>query len=216
MNDEQPTAPAAKSRDVLKDLPAPEQAAGELLPSSPRPADAAIVPSPGRRPDPEPVPDHIVTIFGGGHMARETAVLAARCGFAVDVLDTREDYARPERFPHARRVVLCRNYEDVGEEYAVDARHYVLIATHSLETDMILLQRMLRTAARYIGIMATRRKKETLFEELRRQGVPNAELACLRCPVGLDIGAEGPMETAIAIAAELIAARAGCLPRPRR
>lgn len=140
---------------------------------------------------PAPAPDHVVAVFGGGRIAKEVAELAARVGFAVDV-------------PHTY------------EEYTADSRHYVVLLTHSLEIHQALLRRMLPTSARYIGIMADERDKETLFEEMRRQGVPDAELACLRCPVGLDIGAESPMELAVAIVAELIAARAGCPLRPKR
>lgn len=165
---------------------------------------------------PEPEPDHIVLLCGGGHMAQEVARQALHAGFAVDVIDTREDYASEERFPQARRVVLCTDYAVLDEEYTLDNRHYVVILTHSYETDLEVLLHSLHSPARYIGVAGSERKKENIFAELRERGIPDAELACVRCPIGFAIGAESTEEMGIAIAAELIAARAGCLTRPRR
>ena len=165
--------------------------------------------------DPEPEPDHIVLLCGGGHLAQEVARQAHRVGFAIDVLEMREDYAQPERFPEAREVIFCERYE-LEDVYDIEPRHYVVILTHSYETDLSLLSQSLTTEARYIGVAASERKKESLFTLLREQGVPDAELACVRCPIGLNIGAASAEEMGIAITAELIAARAGCLPRPVR
>ena len=165
---------------------------------------------------PLPEPDHLVLICGGGHVAQEVTRLAVHAGFAVDVLDTRPEYATRERFPEARRVEVCSDYALLDQEYPLEARHYAVILTHSYESDLAVLRLCLESPVRYIGVAASERKKEGLFAQLREEDVPDAELASVRCPIGLAIGAESAEELGIAIAAELIAARAGCLPRPRQ
>ena len=138
-----------------------------------------------------------------------------------DVLNHALDNARAEALadaqalPDARAIIPCESYAHAHEAYTVDARHYAVILASGLDTARELLMQLLPTSARYIGVIAGPEKKEKLFEELRRQGIPDAELACVRCPIGLAIGAETTEEISIAITAELIAARAGCLPRPR-
>lgn len=166
-------------------------------------------------PAPPLEPDHIVVIFGGGPVAQEVAAQAARMGFSVDVLGSDEDMAPPDRFPTARQIIHSRVYtvNTVDSLYPVDSRYYIVILTHSFAADQELLTAMLRTEARYIGISADPATKERLFDEMRRRGFPKAELACVRCPIGLAIGAKSTEEMGIAIVAELIAARAGCLPR---
>lgn len=159
--------------------------------------------------------EHVVVIFGGGHIAQEVAVQATHVGFTVDVLDSRETYAQAERFPAARQVLHCADYAFFDEIYPVDARHYAVILTHSHAADQTLLEALLPTEARYIGVIGSMRKKEAMFSALRQHGVPDAELACVRCPIGVPIGPESPEEVAISIVAELIAARRGCLPPPR-
>ena len=197
----------------LQDIPPQQDESAPLTMTPPQEDEAPSVAEP--EPEPQPEPDHIVLLFGGGHMAQEVARQAHRAGFAVDVLDTREEYAAAERFPQARRVLLCEDYAELDSVCVLDARHYVVILTHSYETDMTVLLHSLDSPARYIGVAGSPRKKESLFTQLRERGLPDAELACVRCPIGLDIGAESVEEMGIAITAELIAARAGCLPRPR-
>lgn len=117
--------------------------------------------------------------------------------------------------PEARAIIHCESYARFSDAYAVDARHYAVILVPDLESVRELLLELLPTPARYIGALANVEKKEKLFDELRRLGIPDAELVCVRCPIGLGIGAESLEECSIAITAELIAARAGCLPRHR-
>ena len=94
-------------------------------------------------------------------------------------------------------------------------RHYVVILTHSHAHDLAALAQALHSHAFYIGMLGGKAKRNALFAALREQGVPDAELACIRCPVGLPIGAESPRELAVSIVAELLAARAGVLQRLR-
>ena len=120
-----------------------------------------------------------------------------------------------ERFPQARNRFFVPDFQHLVERCGVGRRHYVVIASHSHAHDQEALAQALRSHAYYIGMLGGRAKRNALFAALREQGVPDAELACIRCPVGLPIGAESPKELAVAIVAELLAARAGVLQRLR-
>lgn len=160
-------------------------------------------------------PRPVLLLCGGGHVALETAALAHDVGFVVDVADCREEYVTVERFPQARNRFFVPDFQHLVERCGVGRRHYVVIASHSHAHDQEALAQALRSHAYYIGMLGGRAKRNALFAALREQGVPDAELACIRCPVGLPIGAESPKELAVAIVAELLAARAGVLQRLR-
>lgn len=160
-------------------------------------------------------PRPVLLLCGGGHVALETAVLAQALGFTVDVADCREEFVTAERFPMARNRFVVPDFEHLVEQCGVGRRHYVVIATHSHAFDLTALGQALSSHAYYIGMLGGRGKRNALFAALREQGVPDAELACVRCPIGLPIGAESPREIAVAIVAELLAARAGVLQRLR-
>ncbi len=155
-------------------------------------------------------------LLGAGHVSREVAKLAHYTGFGIDVMDMREEYLEKKHFPTAYRLIHCEDYAHIQEIYKVESKHYIAIVTHSFETDTIALRNMLHSPARYIGMAATQRKKDNIFNELRLEGFPDTELACVHCPMGLDIGATSAEEMAISIVAELIAARAGQSTKSKR
>lgn len=156
-----------------------------------------------------------ILLCGAGHVALAVAALAEQARFVVDVVDDRPEYANEERFPMARNIFVLPDFENLAEHCAIDQHHYVVIITRDHHLDREVLVQALPTKARYIGMIGNRKKRDALYANLREQGFPITELACVRCPIGLPIGAESPDELAIAIMAELIAARAGCLPRHR-
>lgn len=149
-------------------------------------------------------------IFGAGHVSRPTAMMAALCGFAVTVLDDRPEFASQERFPTARPVVLP-SFDGCFSGLDCDERAFVVIVTRGHEHDAGVLAQALRTRAGYIGMIGSRRKRDAVYARLRGQGFTDADLARVRCPIGLDIGAETPEEIAVSIVSELIAHRAGQL-----
>ncbi len=157
----------------------------------------------------------VILLIGAGDIAQEIARLARYAGFVVDVLDVRDDYATFERFPTARQVTLCKSYSDIENRYTITSHHYLVVATQNIENDLTVLRTVLNSKARYIGVQASEHKKEQIFSSLRKEGTPAAEIACICCPIGLPIGASRPAEVGIAIIAELIAARSGCLAGPR-
>ena len=139
--------------------------------------------------------------------------VARQLGFRVIIVDARGVYATPERFPDADELV-CARPEDVLASARLDARSYVVTLTHDPKFDLPVLACALRSDARYIGAMGSRKTRERRKAELRAMGLGDAELSRLYSPIGLDIGARTPDEIAIAIAAELLAVRSGREARP--
>jgi xanthine dehydrogenase accessory factor len=146
-------------------------------------------------------------ICGGGHVARAVAPAALAAGFAVSVLDDREEYADPRRFPGAK--VVLGSFDGALARLGVDAASYVVIVTRGHTHDMDVLVQALRTPARYVGLMASRSKHARMVTALREAGLDDDALSRVHSPIGLDIGAETPAELAVSIVAEMIQVRAG-------
>ena len=160
-------------------------------------------------------PRPVLLLCGAGQTALETARLAHAVGFVVDVVDSREEYVSPERFPQARRRIFAPDFDRLVERCDVGRQHYVIIAAHNHALDRSALVQVLASHAHYIGMLGGKAKRSAIFAALRDMGMPDAELACIRCPAGLPIGAESPRQVAVSIVAELLAARAGVLQRLR-
>lgn len=153
-------------------------------------------------------PCHMI-IAGGGHVSRPTAQVAALAGFAVTVLDDRAEYAAAARFPTARQTRVTPGFTDCFDALCVGERTYIIIVTRGHVFDGRVLAQALRTPARYIGMIGSRRKREEVYAALRREGFTEQELRRVHCPVGLPIGAETPEEIAVSIVAQCIACRRG-------
>lgn len=158
-----------------------------------------------------PVP--VILLCGAGQLALEIAHLAAQAHFTVDIADVDAEKANDELFPVARACFVVPEFEDLADVCGIGPDHYIAILTPETRHSRQILEQVLHTPARYIGLAGKREQHAPLFAALREQGIPTTELACVRCPIGLPIGAKGPEESAIAIIAECIAAREGCLPR---
>ncbi len=150
----------------------------------------------------------VLYIFGGGHVSREIVPMAHGVDFDVVVIDDRPEFARPELFPTAKEVRRLP-FENVISELTVDASSYLVIVTRGHLHDKTVLTQALRTDARYIGMIGSRRKRDMIYRALKEEGFTEADLARVHAPVGLEIGAETPAEIAVSIVAELIMVRAG-------
>ena len=157
----------------------------------------------------------VLLLCGGGHVSLEVAGLAQACGFVVDVVDDRPEFSDPARFPMARRCLTLPGFENLVEACGIGRRHYVAIVTRGHSFDREALAQALTSHASYIGMIGSKAKREQVYAFLRAQGVPDTELAAVRCPIGLPIGAETPRQIAVSVVAELLAARAGTLQRLR-
>lgn len=152
------------------------------------------------------VPPRVI-VCGGGHVGRAVAPAALAAGFSVTVIDDREEFASPARFPGAK--VVLSPFDHALERLGVDGASYVVIVTRGHTHDVDVLVQALRTPARYVGLMASRRKRAKIVEALSEAGFAEDALARVHSPIGLDIGAETPEELAVSIVAELIQVRAG-------
>ncbi|MGV0790276.1 XdhC family protein [Mycolicibacterium sp. XJ1819] len=157
-------------------------------------------------------------IFGAIDFAAALARQGAFLGYRVTVCDARPVFATPARFPAAEDVVVSwpdRYLTEQVEQGAIDARTAICVLTHDPKFDVPVLQVALRLPqVGYIGVMGSRRTHDDRMSRLREAGLTDAELAGLASPIGLDLGARTPEETAVSIAAEIIARRWGGGGRP--
>ena len=153
-----------------------------------------------------PAPRMIV--FGAIDFAAAVARLGAFLGYRVTVCDARPTFATKKRFPDADEVVVEWPHRYLRET-EVDARTVVCVLTHDPKFDVPLLEIALRLPLAYVGAMGSRRTNDDRLKKLRELGLTDDELARLHAPIGLDVGARTPEETAVSVAAELIAARWG-------
>ena len=157
----------------------------------------------------EPIlPRPALYILGAGHVGRCLAELARPLGFNLSVVDDRVKYANRERFPQAD-AIHAGAWEEVLPQLPVRDTSYLVIVTRGHAYDLVCLRFALRSPARYIGMMGSRRKIGIFIEKLRSEGIPAEEFARVYAPVGIEIGSETPEEIAVSIAAELIAVRKG-------
>ena len=146
-------------------------------------------------------------VFGAGHCAEKLAPVLSTLGFFITVIDDRPDFASPERFPTADRLVVPQSFDNVVETLPIDADSYLVIVTRGHDHDTSVLAQSLKTRARYIGMIGSRKKIGDAFKDLSDQGFSSDDLARVHAPIGLPIGAETPEEIAISIAAQLIQVR---------
>lgn len=152
-----------------------------------------------------------VVLIGGGHVSKEVAQLASYVDFEVVVCDDRQAFSNGERFPMARATHVLEGYRNLFQTIGQGEEYYLLIITRGHDSDQEVLAQALRTPARYIGMIGSRRKREICYGNLRDQGFGDADFARVHCPIGLSIGSESPKEIAVSIVAELIAARSGAV-----
>jgi xanthine dehydrogenase accessory factor len=154
----------------------------------------------------EPIlPQPTLYLFGGGHISVAVARVAHLSGFAIAIVDDRESFANAERFPMASEVIS--NYEEAFNKIRPTASSYIVIVTRGHKDDMRVLEWAVRTDARYLGMIGSKRKVLAVYEALGKQGVPAEKFDRVHAPVGLEIGALTPEEIAVSIVAELIAVR---------
>jgi xanthine dehydrogenase accessory factor len=152
-------------------------------------------------------------VFGAIDFAAAVARAGKFLGYQVTVCDARPVFATRARFPDADEVVTDWPHRYLART-PVDPRTVICVLTHDPKFDVPLLEVALRTPAGYIGAMGSRRTHDDRLARLREAGLTEQELSRLRSPIGLDLGARTPEETAVAIAAELIQLRWGGTGQP--
>ncbi|GAA3178816.1 MULTISPECIES: XdhC/CoxI family protein [Streptomyces] len=154
------------------------------------------------------VPPPRMLVFGAIDFAAALVRVGKFLGYHVTVCDARPVFTTADRFPDADEIVVDwpHRYLDSQE---LDARAVLCVLTHDAKFDVPLLERALRLPVAYVGAMGSRRTHLDRLERLREAGLTELELHRLRSPIGLDLGARTPEETALSIAAEIVANRRG-------
>ena len=131
----------------------------------------------------EPIlPQPTLYIFGGGHISMALAQAASSAGFAIGVVDDREQFANRERFPMAREVYT--SFEDVFAQLRPTPSSYLVIVTRGHRDDMRVLEWAVGTEARYIGMIGSKRKVLSVYQALERSGTAPERLDRVHAPVG--------------------------------
>jgi xanthine dehydrogenase accessory factor len=163
------------------------------------------------------VPPPRLIIFGAVDFTAALVRVAKTLGYHVVVCDARPAFATPARFPEADEIVVDwphRHLDEAGS--ALGHRDAVCVLTHDAKFDVPAVIAALDTAVGYIGALGSRRTTDDRADRLRAEGVAEDDLSRIMAPIGLDLGARTPEETAIAICAEIIAAQTGrTVPRLR-
>ena len=154
----------------------------------------------------EPIlPQPVVYLFGGGHVSTAVAKAAQAVGFGVVVIDDREAFANAERFPMAQEIFT--NFDHAFQKLKPNGSSYLVIVTRGHKDDMRVLAWAVRTNARYVGMIGSRRKVLSVYKALEKDGYRMDEFERVFAPMGLEIGALSPEEIAVSIVSELVAVR---------
>ncbi|TRW46567.1 XdhC family protein [Georgenia yuyongxinii] len=156
-----------------------------------------------------------MVVFGAIDFAAAVARIGSFLGYHVTVCDARPVFATRARFPEVDEIVVQWPHEYL-QSIDVDERTVLCVLTHDPKFDIPLLVEALHGPAAYIGVMGSRRTHADRNAQLLEQGITQEQLARLRSPIGLDLGAHTPEETAVSIAAEIVAQRWGGTGRPLR
>jgi xanthine dehydrogenase accessory factor len=154
-------------------------------------------------------------IVGATELAAALAAAAVAVGYRVEVVDHRRAFAVPERVPAASRVVGAPPHAFLADE-PLDARAVVCLLSHDDDLDPLALAVALEQGAGFVGALGSRATVARRLDRLRALGVAEHRIAAIHSPLGLDLGASSPAETAVSILAEVLAARTGGTGRPLR
>ncbi|GEM30132.1 hypothetical protein NN3_11390 [Nocardia neocaledoniensis NBRC 108232] len=156
-------------------------------------------------------------LAGANDYSRALTVAAARLGYHVTVVDARETFTTPARFPAADAVVVDWPHRYLDAEHRagrIDHRTVICVLTHDPKFDVPMLARAVRLPVAFVGALGSRRAHADRTRRLREAGLHDTEIARVHSPLGLDLGAHTPDETAISVLAQILAERAAATGRP--
>jgi xanthine dehydrogenase accessory factor len=149
-----------------------------------------------------------LVLAGGGHVSKAMSNLAHTLGFRIFIIDDREEFANPERFPEAEQTIVS-DYGSAFEKLPIGTNSFIVIATRGHRYDASATAAAMRTPASYVGLLGSKRKTILIFEELFSEGFTMEEVQAVRSPIGLNISARTPEEIALSIMSEIVGFRLG-------
>ncbi len=149
-----------------------------------------------------------LVLAGGGHVSKAISNIASTLGFRIFVIDDREEFSNPDRFPEAEQTVVSE-YGSAFEKLPIGTNSFVVIATRGHRYDTSATAAAMRTPASYVGLLGSKRKTILIFEELFAEGFTMEQVKSVRSPIGLDISARTPEEIALSIMSEIVGFRLG-------
>lgn len=179
---------------------------------TPEPEIEEVAPEALPEPAAEEMETPVALLCGSGALVDSVGRLARDCGFAVELALNHAPEYSPD---YCQDVKEIPDWRDFVEKCGVDRNYFVCIfVDEDLDCEDILLQ-CLPSDAAYLGVLGDAGRRKQIFAGLREAGAPDAELAAIACPMGLNIGAVDNSQTAVGIVAEIMAAKAGTLKRLR-
>jgi len=148
----------------------------------------------------------MVFIFGAGHLSYYISRYAKSVHFGVTICDDRAEFANKTRFPDANNIIV-ENFESVFDKIEINKNSYIVIVTRGHKSDEIVLAQAVKTNAKYIGMIGSKRKTSTVLNKLRKRGISKEVLSRVYSPIGISIGAVTPEEIAFSIVCELVKIR---------
>lgn len=145
-------------------------------------------------------------IAGAGHIAEKISKIANIMGYSITILDDRKERLTSKFFPNVDNLILGNIVENI-EKINIDSNSLIIIVTHGHKYDQDVLEAVLRSDAKYIGMIGSSNKIKTNFKNLMEKGFTKEELSKVYTPIGIDIGGETPEEVALSIIAEIQAVK---------
>ncbi len=151
-------------------------------------------------------PQNHLIICGAGHIALPLSAVGKMLGFKITMIDNRKAFANKKRFPHVDAIIVGEHARELSK-MTIDPNTFITVVTHGNEFDYECLKVVIKSSARYIGIISSKPKKVKFFGRLKKEGVEEKYLKRVHIPMGIDVGSQTPEEIAVSIVAEMIAVK---------
>jgi xanthine dehydrogenase accessory factor len=149
-----------------------------------------------------------IYIMGAGHVGQALAKIGKTTGFRIVILDDREEFANHNWIPEADEIHLV-DFGKIEDKIKINQYSYVVIVTKGHIHDKVVLKTIIKSQAKYIGMIGSNKKVKEIFQRLTDEGIDKELLNQVYAPIGLNIGAQTPSEIAISVLAEIVAKHRG-------
>ena len=154
------------------------------------------------------LPQEKLVIFGGGHVGYSLYNFAVQTHFSVVLLDEREGFLSPEKYPRATQLIRENTLEAIDERL-ITPNSYAVVVSSTHKSDEEILRRVIQYDCKYVGMLGSKRKVATIFKNILDSGIEESKLDKVYAPIGLEIGGQTPEEVALSILSEIVAVKNG-------